>query len=238
MKDGDFFGYNNSMTYLLIDDDQDIGELLQEYFEQFQIELLTALSPSEGLSILDKEQPSCLILDVMLPEMDGFELLKKIRGFSEIPIIMLTARGEVTDRIVGLEIGADDYLAKPFEPRELMARCQSLVRRSKLSQSKASSISYRGIKIITDNKQVLLDGESCPLTAMEYEALELLASNPGKVYSRDDLLNELKGVDTELFSRSIDIMVSRLRQKLKNKHNRQYLQTVWGRGYQFVGERE
>ena len=226
------------MTYLLIDDDQDIGELLQEYFEQFQIELKTALTPSTGLKILNTEHPKCLILDVMLPEMDGFTLLKKIRKLSNIPIIMLTARGDVTDRIVGLEIGADDYLPKPFEPRELMARCQSLVRRANVNVIESTSIRFRGIEINIQNKQVLIDNKMCNLTSMEYETLALLATNPGKVFSRDDLLNEIKGIDTELFSRSIDIMVSRLRQKIKNEQNRQFIQTVWGRGYQFVGEKE
>jgi OmpR family response regulator RpaB len=226
------------MTYLLIDDDQDIGELLQEYFEQFQIELKIALTPSAGLKILNTEHPKCLILDVMLPEMDGFTLLKKIRELSNIPIIMLTARGDVTDRIVGLEIGADDYLPKPFEPRELMARCQSLVRRANVNVVESTSIRFRGIEINIQNKQVLIDNKMCNLTSMEYETLALLATNPGKVFSRDDLLNEIKGIDTELFSRSIDIMVSRLRQKIKNEQNRQFIQTVWGRGYQFVGEKE
>jgi OmpR family response regulator RpaB len=226
------------MTYLLIDDDQDIGELLQEYFEQFQIELKIALTPSAGLKILNTEHPKCLILDVMLPEMDGFTLLKKIRELSNIPIIMLTARGDVTDRIVGLEIGADDYLPKPFEPRELMARCQSLVRRANVNVIESTSIRFRGIEINIQNKQVLIDNKMCNLTSMEYETLALLATNPSKVFSRDDLLNEIKGIDTELFSRSIDIMVSRLRQKIKNEQNRQFIQTVWGRGYQFVGEKE
>jgi OmpR family response regulator RpaB len=226
------------MTYLLIDDDQDIGELLQEYFEQFQIELKIALTPSAGLKILNTEHPKCLILDVMLPEMDGFTLLKKIRELSNIPIIMLTARGDVTDRIVGLEIGADDYLPKPFEPRELMARCQSLVRRANVNVVESTSIRFRGIEINIQNKQVLIDNKMCNLTSMEYETLALLATNPSKVFSRDDLLNEIKGIDTELFSRSIDIMVSRLRQKIKNEQNRQFIQTVWGRGYQFVGEKE
>ncbi|MCW8930851.1 MAG: response regulator transcription factor [Gammaproteobacteria bacterium] len=226
------------MTYLLIDDDQDICELLKEYFEQFQIKLHTALTPSSGLLILEEQEPQCIILDVMLPEMDGFSLVKKIREFSDIPIIMLTARGDVTDRIIGLEIGADDYLPKPFEPRELMARCQSLVRRINKETKSSSSIRFVGIEINTENKQVYLDKEECLLTSTEYETLALLAKNPGKVFSRDDLLNEIKGVNAELFSRSIDIMMSRLRKKLKNEDNRQYIQTVWGRGYQFVGEKE
>lgn len=224
------------MAYLIIDDDEDITDLLQQYFQQFQIDLKVALKPSDGFKVLEEEEIDCLILDVMLPEMDGFEVLKKIRQDSDMPIIMLTARGDVTDRIVGLEIGADDYLPKPFEPRELMARCHSLTRRSQHKKSNKDEIEYRGLKINRASKKVWVDEQEIHLTTMEYDTLELMATNPDKVYSRDDLLNELKGIDAELFSRSIDIMVSRLRQKLKNNHNRQYVQTVWGRGYQFVGE--
>lgn len=225
------------MNYLLIDDDHAIGELLQEYFEQFQITLWTAQTPTEGIKQLKQLKPDCLILDVMLPEMDGFSLLKKIRIFSSVPIIMLTARGEVTDRIVGLELGADDYLPKPFEPRELMARCHSLVRRGLHKDDESHDIVFKGIKINTDTKQVEVDGITISLTSMEYETLSLMAQNPNKVFSRDDILNDIKGIETELYSRSIDIMISRLRQKIKNSHNRQFIQTVWGRGYQFVGER-
>lgn len=224
------------MAYLIIDDDEDITVLLKQFFNQFNIDLKVALTPSEGFAILNKEHVDCLILDVMLPEMDGFEVLKKIRKESDLPIIMLTARGDVTDRIVGLEIGADDYLAKPFEPRELLARCHSLTRRARPQKNKSDHIEYRGLRINTATKQVWIDDNEVHLTTMEYNTLQLMAINPDKVYSRDDLLNELKGVDVELFSRSVDIMVSRLRQKLKNKNNRQFIQTVWSRGYQFVGE--
>jgi len=224
------------MAYLIIDDDEDITDLLQQYFAQFQIELAVALTPSQGFALLQERAFDCLILDVMLPEMDGFAVLKRIRKRSNIPIIMLTARGDVTDRIVGLEIGADDYLPKPFEPRELLARCQSLTRRASSDKADSGLIAYRGLSLNTRSKRVWVDDREIHLTSMEYDMLELMASNRDKVYSRDDLLNELKGIDAELFTRSIDITVSRLRQKLRNSHNRQFIQTVWGRGYQFVGE--
>ncbi len=224
------------MAYLIIDDDEDITDLLKQYFAQFQIELAVALTPSQGFALLQERAFDCLILDVMLPEMDGFAVLKRIRKRSNMPIIMLTARGDVTDRIVGLEIGADDYLPKPFEPRELLARCQSLTRRASADKADRGLIAYRGLSLNTRSKRVWVDELEIHLTSMEYDMLELMASNRDKVYSRDDLLNELKGIDAELFTRSIDITVSRLRHKLRNSHNRQFIQTVWGRGYQFVGE--
>ncbi len=226
----------NQNTYLLIDDDEEIGQLLKDYFNQFAINLLVATLPSQGLQLLQKENPDCLILDVMMPEMDGFELLKKVRNFSQIPIIMLTARGEVTDRIVGIEMGADDYLPKPFDPRELMARCHALTRRSNNAAKDSKLLLFRGLEINTQSQQVQVEQQVVKLTAMEYKALELMAKQPTKVFSRDDLLNELKGIDTELFSRAVDILISRLRHKLKNRHNRQFIQTVWGKGYCFVGE--
>ncbi len=226
----------NKNKYLLIDDDEEIGQLLKDYFSQYGIELLLATLPSQGLLLLEKGNPDCLILDVMLPEMDGFELLNKIRNFSQIPIIMLTARGDVTDRIVGIEMGADDYLPKPFEPRELMARCHALTRRNRSAEKESNLLAFRGLEINTQSQQVYVDQQPVKLTAMEYKALELMAKQPTKVFSRDDLLNELKGIDTKLFSRALDILISRLRHKLKNSHNRQFIQTEWGKGYYFVGE--
>jgi DNA-binding response OmpR family regulator len=152
---------------------------------------------------------------------------------------MLTARGEVTDRIVGLEIGADDYLPKPFEPRELVARIQNVLRRSGDAGSEDGVLRYVGLEVNPDKRAAQLDGEELELTTMEFQLLALLAANPGKVYSRDDVLNELRGIDAQLFSRSVDILVSRLRQKLGDtaKHPR-FIKTVWGAGYTFVGEEE
>ncbi len=224
---------------LLIDDDEKLGGLLSSYFARFDLELETATLPSVGLEKLRREQPDLVILDVMLPEQDGFDVCRTIRKSSRVPIIMLTARGEVTDRIVGLEIGADDYLPKPFEPRELVARIQNVLRRSGDPVSEDGVLRYVGLEVNPDKRAAQLDGEELELTTMEFQLLALLAANPGKVYSRDDVLNELRGIDAQLFSRSVDILVSRLRQKLGDtaKHPR-FIKTVWGAGYTFVGEEE
>jgi len=180
---------------LIIDDDEKLAKLVEEYCAGYDIKVTSAYLPSKGVELLNHNDFDAIILDVMLPEMDGFEVVKTIRGFSEIPIIMLTARGDVMDRVVGLELGADDYLPKPFEPRELVARINSIVK------------------------------------PMEYHLLLLLADSPGKDFSRDDILNHLKGTETELFSRSVDILISRLRAKLKPLKP---IKTVYGSGYAFV----
>ncbi len=222
---------------LLIDDDEKLGGLLGAYFKRFDLELTAATHPDAGLEELVKEPPDLVILDVMLPDQDGFEVCRAIRKTSQVPIIMLTARGEVTDRIVGLELGADDYLPKPFEPRELVARIQNVLRRAGPPDADDGVLRYAGLTITPEKRSAELDGESLELTTMEFQLLTLLASNPGKVYSRDDILNGLRGVDAQLFSRSVDILVSRLRNKLKDTAKQpRFVKTVWGSGYTFVGE--
>ena len=222
---------------LLIDDDEKLGGLLGNYFSRFDLQLLTATHPAVGLEKLRKEHPDLVILDVMLPDQDGFEVCRAIRKTSAVPIVMLTARGEVTDRIVGLELGADDYLPKPFEPRELVARIQNVLRRSAGKADADGVLRYKGLEVNPERRAATLDGGELDLTTMEFQLLALLAANPGKVYSRDDVLNELRGIDAQLFSRSVDILVSRLRHKLNDtaKHPR-FIKTVWGAGYTFVGE--
>lgn len=218
----------------LIDDDEDLAELLVEYAERFSMRITACHDPLEALASLKQGADyDAIILDVMLPNIDGFETCRQIRQFSDIPIVMLTARGDVTDRIVGLELGADDYLPKPFEPRELMARLQANIKRH---QKTASShiLLFDDLTIDLDTQQVLVNETSLDLTTKEYELLCLLAQSPGKTFSRDDLLSSLKGTDIELFSRSIDILVSRLRQKLKPSNP---IKTVHGAGYAFVGRR-
>ena len=221
---------------LLIDDDAKLSGLLSAYFERFGFELLSATHPADGLALLESENPDLVILDVMLPDMDGFEVCRKIRKNSTVPIVMLTARGEVTDRIVGLELGADDYLPKPFEPRELVVRIQSVLRRSASETKPALSLIFDGLAIDAESRSAELDGKPLELTTMEYELLLLLASNPGKVFSRDEILNGLRGIDAQLFSRSVDILVSRLRHKLKDTARQpRFVKTVWGAGYTFIG---
>lgn len=224
---------------LLIDDDEKLGELLATFFERFDMELVAATHPDEGLRQLKAAQPDLIILDVMLPGQDGFEVCRTIRRSSNIPIIMLTARGEVTDRIVGLEIGADDYLPKPFEPRELVARIQNVLRRSADRPSSDGPLKFGDLTIDLERRTAELAGESLELTTMEYQLLVLFVENPGRTFTRDEILNELRGIDAELFSRSVDILVSRLRQKLQDTTKQpRYIKTVWGTGYIFIGQED
>lgn len=222
---------------LLIDDDEKLAGLLGTFFERFDLELMSALRPSHGLELLKAEKPDLVILDVMLPEQDGFEVCRTIRKTSTVPIIMLTARGEVTDRIVGLEIGADDYLPKPFEPRELVARIQNVLRRAVSAEPDGDELRFRDLTLNSERRTVELDGSPLELTTMEFELLALFARNPGKALTRDEILNGLRGIDAQIFSRSVDILVSRLRQKLNDTAKQpRFIKTVWGRGYTFVAE--
>ena len=204
---------------LLIDDDAQLGPPLTAYFARFDMSLVCALRPSEGLALL-RAAPrqggfDAAILDVMLPEMDGFELCRTIRKESDIPIIMLTARGDVMDRVVGLELGADDYVPKPFEPRELVARVQTVLRRRTTSAPAASCLEFDGLSIDPTTRTVLRQGQSLELTSTEFDLLHLLAREAGKVFTRDDILNHLRGHEAELYTRAVDIVVSRLRKKLE-----------------------
>jgi len=202
---------------LLIDDDEHLGAPLASYFARFDCVLDSATSPSDGLAKLRAESYDAAILDVMLPEMDGFALCREIRKESDIPIVMLTARGDVMDRVVGLELGADDYLPKPFEPRELVARVQTILRRQRTvpASAPAQRRVFEGLSIDLDKREVLRQGERVDLTSTEFELLALLADQPGKVWSRDDILNRLRGHEAELYTRAVDIVVSRLRRKLE-----------------------
>lgn len=168
----------------------------------------------------------------MMPKMDGFEVCKNIRKIHSIPIIMLSARGDSEDKIKGLDLGADDYIAKPFQPRELLARIHSLLRRV----SDEKKISIKGYFEVDElHREIKMKGELLQLTNKEYELLSLLVFNPGVIYTRDDLLREIKGVEAKLFSRSIDILISRLRNKIeKNTESPEYIKTIWGKGYIFT----
>jgi OmpR family response regulator RpaB len=236
---------------LLIDDDEHLGPPLAAYFQRFGLALEQATRPSQGLALLRSGGWDAAILDVMLPEMDGFELCRTIRRDNDIPILMLTARGEVMDRVVGLELGADDYLPKPFEPRELVARLQTVLRRQRprtlpqpvtdavgdaaaphgapVAAATSSQVAaplawtppahevlhFDGLSIDTARRSVQRQGQAVELTGTEYELLLLLARDPGRVFSRDDILNRLRGHEAELMTRAVDIVVSRLRRKLE-----------------------
>ena len=200
---------------LLIDDDTNLGEPLAAYFARFGFELEQALRPSAGLARLREGGFDAAILDVMLPEQDGFALCRTIRAESDIPVVMLTARGEVMDRVVGLELGADDYLPKPFEPRELVARLQTVLRRRHATPASDGRLRFEGLLIDPVTRSVQRAGQTIDLTGTEFDLLLMLAREPGKVFSRDDILNQLRGHEVELYTRAVDIVVSRLRKKLE-----------------------
>jgi OmpR family response regulator RpaB len=207
---------------LLIDDDENLGPPLATYFQRFELQLVHATRPSAGLALLRAGGFDAAILDVMLPEMDGFELCRTIRKDSDIPIVMLTARGDVMDRVVGLELGADHYLPKPFEPRELVACIQTVLRRLKPNGnghaavlSAAPTLRFEGLVIDTARRSVLRQGDAIELTGTEYELLLMLAREPGRVFNRDDILNHIRGHEADLYTRAVDIVVSRLRKKLE-----------------------
>ncbi len=222
---------------LIIDDDEKLNHLVCEYLGRFGYDTLAATHPEKGIRLLEKKAPDLIILDVMLPGMDGFETCKEIRKHHTVPIIMLTARGEVTDRIVGLELGADDYLAKPFEPRELVARIQSVLRRAAAGKPSEAVGEFGPLTIYFERRTAYLNGEKIDLTTNEFTALTLLVKNAGKVMDRDQLLEELRGMECEAFNRSVDITISRLRQKLNDDpRDPKLIKTVWGAGYVFVGE--
>jgi len=222
---------------LLIDDDEQLGAPLAAYFRRFEFDLQHATRPSEGLKLLRGGGFDVAILDVMLPEMDGFELCRTIRKVSNIPIVMLTARGDVMDRVVGLELGADDYLPKPFEPRELLARIQTILRRAAPAAANGvRQLSFEGgLTIDLDRRTVQRVGTAVELTSTEFDLLAMLAASPGKVFSRDDILERLRGQSAEdIHTRAVDILVSRLRRKLEPLD---CIKTLRNAGYTFAGVR-
>jgi len=221
---------------LLIDDDPGLAGPLREYFARFNLDLVAEQHPHEGLRRLREHGADLVILDVMLPDMDGFEVCRNIRRESEVPIIMLTARGEVTDRVVGLELGADDYLPKPFEPRELVARIQRMLKRTEARVTPGGEVwSFPDLRIDRERQVVEVQGKAAQLSHMEYQLIELLAGRPGHPFTRNDILNALRGIDAELYTRAVDVLVSRVRQKLKPTD---FIKTVRGAGYSFVGKRQ
>ena len=204
---------------LLIDDDAHLAPPLAAYLRRFDFQLEAALTPSAGLARLAAGGIDAVILDVMLPEMDGFAVCRQIRqgptDWRDVPVLMLTARGELSDRVVGLELGADDYLPKPFEPRELAARLQTILRRARpAAPAAAGLLQFDGLQIDLARRAVVCLGQPVELTGTEFELLVLLARAPQRVFDRDAILNHLRGRDADLYTRAVDLLVSRLRRKL------------------------
>jgi len=229
-------GPTRQSRVLLIDDDEALGALLTEYLGQFGFTVTARAHPEEGLRALAASPPDVLVLDVMLPGMDGFEVCRRVRAASRVPIVMLTARGDVMDRIVGLELGADDYLPKPFEPRELVARLQAVLRRGAVTDEAGETLRLGALEVGLEARRVRLGGRPLELTTAEFELLALLVRGRGRVLSRDRIMEATRGVDWEAFDRSVDVLVSRLRQKLGDDPRQPtFIKTVRGVGYRFIG---
>jgi DNA-binding response OmpR family regulator len=217
-------------TVLVVDDDQSISMLLQQYLQERGLDVYTVSSGLECLDFIVEQDVQAIVLDVMMPGIDGFETLREIRKVSNIPVIMLTARGESMDRIIGLEMGADDYVSKPFEPRELLARLKALFRRmNRVSEPKLStSIQIGDLELIVDQRKVLLNSEPISLTGMEFNILQILLERTGRVVTRDGMMNALKGEDWIVYDRSIDVHISRIRKKMGDAS---IIKTIRGVGY-------
>ncbi len=223
-------------TVLIIDDDEKLNRLLKRFLKDYGFTVYSATDADAGLKKVRTVAPDLIILDVMLPGMSGFDVCRRIRESSAVPIIMLTARGDVMDKVVGLELGADDYLPKPFEPRELVARMQAVLRRVRHAGTNRRR-RFGSLTIDFHRRQVLMVDREVDLTTSEFAALDLLVRHAGKVLDRDEIMQTLRGIDSECFNRVVDVTMSRLRQKLGDdpKHPR-FIKTVWGTGYTFVAQ--
>jgi two-component system response regulator CpxR len=228
------------MKILIVDDDRKLCRLVADYLEPMGYEVQAAHNGAQGLQMIVEGDYHAVILDVMMPKMDGFEVLKRLRRESDIPVLMLTARGEETDRIVGLEMGADDYLPKTFSSRELLARLRAVTRRHVASERHAASAAknkvliFDNLEIEPSSRTVRLDDKPLNLTPIEYDLLTSLANSAGRVLTRDRLLDAVAGRHYEVFDRSVDVHISSLRRKLgEDPRNPRFIQTVRTAGYMF-----
>ncbi|MCD8180309.1 MAG: response regulator transcription factor [Firmicutes bacterium] len=219
---------------LIADDDAHIAELIKVYFEKDGFTTVTANNGKKAVELFKSEAPAIVILDVMMPEMDGLQVCREIRRVSNIPIIMLTAKGETFDKVLGLELGADDYMVKPFDPKELVARVKAVLRRSDAKETNAEKeIVFLNLTINLSNYELKINGNIVDVPPKELELLYYLASNPNRVFSREQLLEEVWGFDYFGDSRTVDVHIKRLREKLEGVEANWQLKTVWGVGYKF-----
>ncbi len=219
---------------MVVDDDSNICELLRLYLEKEGFEAVIAPNGMKALELFDTEKPDLLLLDVMMPQLDGWQVCREIRKKSSCPIIMLTAKGEVFDKVLGLELGADDYVVKPFETKEVIARIKAVLRRSGAQdQKKKKEVSYDGLYINMENYELRVRGKQIDTPPKEMELIYHLASNPNRVYTRDQLLDEVWGFEYYGDSRTVDVHIKRLREKLDGVSDQWTLKTVWGVGYKF-----
>ena len=224
-----------SHKILVVDDEQSIVDLVTAYLRQEGFEVYTAMDGPSGLKAVRTLKPDLVVLDVMLPGMEGIEILTRLRRESSVYVILLTARSEETDKIVGLSVGADDYLTKPFSPRELVARIKAALRRlqSRVTATEAALLAFRHVRIDTGSRQVWVDGEPVELTAIEFDLLKTLAEHRGLVLSREQLLQQVWGYDFYGEDRVVDVHIGHVRQKLGDDR---FIVTVRGVGYRFVDE--
>ena len=226
-------------SILIADDNKQISSILAEYAKKEGYAPVIANDGGEAIAKFKEFSPEIILLDVMMPVMDGFEVCREIRKTSNVPIIMVTARGEDFERIMGLDIGADDYIVKPFSPAEVMARVRAILRRIKTDNKTSQVFSVDNLKINLDDYTVTIDYKNVSLTKKEIELLWILANNQNKVFSRDNLLNSLWGYDYFGDSRTVDSHIKRLRAKLDEfNHSNWDIKTIWGVGYKFEGTKD
>ena len=226
-----------SQKIVVVEDDINIAELLRLYLEKDGFEVLIAHDGGEGLRLAESEKPDLVMLDIMLPVMDGWQVCRAIRKNSKVPIIMLTAKGETEDKVTGLEMGADDYIVKPFEVKELLARVHAVLRRTgEEVPQQGKKLTYDKLVINLDSYELIVDGKKVDTPPKEMELLYHLAATPNRVYTRNQLLDEVWGFDYFGDSRTVDVHIKRLREKLEGVSDKWTLKTVWGVGYKFESE--
>lgn len=219
---------------LIVDDERNIVELVRLYVEKEGFEAVCAYTGNEALEKFRSENPDLIILDLMLPETDGWQICREVRKTSQVPIIMLTAKSDTFDKVLGLELGADDYMTKPFDAKELIARVKAVLRRSEVqAKPMVGEVSFDKLSVNIDNYELYIDGEQVEAPPKEIELLHFLASNPNRVYTREQLLEEVWGFDYFGDSRTVDVHIKRLREKLEKTEADWQLKTVWGVGYKF-----
>jgi DNA-binding response OmpR family regulator len=226
--------YLMSKTIMVVDDEKRLVSLVESYLTQEGYRVVTAYNGNEALSVATREKPDLIVLDVMMPEMDGYEFMRKHRVDSNTPIILLTARVDDEEKVIGLEIGADDYMTKPFRPRELVARVRAVLRRAGDSHPSGKVLKAADIVLDRDSRTVRVDEQFVDLTPSEFDILTALMTSPGRVYSRLDLLDIIQGVRYEGYERTIDTHIKNLRGKIEsNPRDPHYVETVYGVGYRF-----
>ena len=221
-------------TVLIVDDEPIVREVVVSYLRRDGYRTLEAAEGEEACKLAESERPDLIVLDLMLPGLDGLSVCRRLRSFSQVPVIMLTARGEEADRIVGLEVGADDYVTKPFSPRELAARVRTVLRRTTPAQTE-QRLQFSDVTIDALSREVTKGGREVRLTAKEFDLLCFLASHPRRVFSRDQLMHSVWGYDVPVDTGTVTVHVRRLREKIEDRPSQpEHLQTLWGVGYRLV----